>query len=248
MSKITFLGTASAVPDAKHQNTHFIVEGGEKVVLVDCPGNPFIRLNQAQIDPLTITDLILTHFHPDHVSGLPLFLMDLWLMKRKAPLAIYGLDVVLDKSKQLLALYDWEDWAGFYPINFINIPNKAGSQLLDTEGIRILTSPACHLIPSIGIKVCFPQGSICYSGDTAPCDEIVRLAEGCHILIHEATGEERGHSSPGAAGEIAMAAGVQKLYLIHYPYDSDPQVLMKETKAHFSGDVFIAEDLMTVEI
>lgn len=248
MPKITFLGTASAVPDVNHQNTHLVIEGGERVVLVDCPGNPFVRLNQANIDPLIISDLILTHFHPDHVSGLPLFLMDLWLMKRKTPLAIYGLSVVLDKSKKLMALYDWDDWDGFFPINFINIPNKEDSLLLDAKGIQILTSPACHLIPSIGIRACFAEGSICYSGDTAPCDEILRLSEGCKILIHEATGEEGGHSSPGAAGEIAQTAGVQQLYLIHYPYDSDPQVLLKEAKAHFTGDVFVAEDLMTLEI
>jgi len=110
MPKITFLGTASAVPNADHQNTHLVIEGGEQVVLVDCPGNPFVRLNQAEIDPLSITDLILTHFHPDHVSGLPLLFMDLWLMKRKAPLAIYGLASVLDKCKKMMELYDWEDW------------------------------------------------------------------------------------------------------------------------------------------
>jgi ribonuclease Z len=95
MAKITFLGTASAVPDRNHQNTHFVVQTESGTVLVDCVGNPIVRLREAGIDPLSITDLVLTHFHPDHVSGVPLLLMDLWLLGRKQPLDIYGLESVL---------------------------------------------------------------------------------------------------------------------------------------------------------
>jgi ribonuclease Z len=248
MPKITFLGTASAVPDANHQNSHLIIEGGNRVVLVDCPGNPFVRLQQAKIDPLSITDLILTHFHPDHVTGLPLLLMDLWLMKREAPLMVYGLPSVLEKSKQMMALYDWEDWDDFYQVTFVECPNVEGSLLFETEEIKVWSSPAEHLIPSISIKASFAEGSICYSGDTAPSNAVLNLAKGCDILIHEATGDENGHSSPGEAGKIAQAAGVKRLFLIHYPFDSDPQILLQEAKANFSGDVVVTEDLMVVEL
>jgi len=248
MPKVTFLGTASAVPDANHQNSHLIIEGGNRVVLVDCPGNPFVRLEQAKIDPLSITDLILTHFHPDHVTGLPLLLMDLWLMKRKAPLTIYGLSVVLEKCKQMMALYDWKDWDDFYQVTFVECPNIEGNPLLGTEEIQVWAWPAEHLIPSISIKACFAEGSICYSGDTAPSNAVLNLAKGCDILIHEATGDENGHSSPGEAGKIAQAAGVKRLFLIHYPFDSDPQILLQEAKANFSGDVVVTEDLMVVEL
>lgn len=217
-------------------------------MLVDCPGNPFVRLEQAKIDPLSITDLILTHFHPDHVTGLPLLLMDLWLMKREAPLMVYGLPSVLEKSKQMMALYDWEDWDDFYQVTFVECPNVEGSLLFETEEIKVWSSPAEHLIPSISIKASFAEGSICYSGDTAPSNAVLNLAKGCDILIHEATGDENGHSSPGEAGKIAQAAGVKRLFLIHYPFDSDPQILLQEAKANFSGDVVVTEDLMVVEL
>jgi ribonuclease Z len=205
-------------------------------------------LQQAKIDPLSITDLILTHFHPDHVTGLPLLLMDLWLMKREAPLMVYGLPSVLEKSKQMMALYDWEDWDDFYQVTFVECPNVEGSLLFETEEIKVWSSPAEHLIPSISIKASFAEGSICYSGDTAPSNAVLNLAKGCDILIHEATGDENGHSSPGEAGKIAQAAGVKRLFLIHYPFDSDPQILLQEAKANFSGDVVVTEDLMVVEL
>ena len=248
MKKLTFLGTSNAVPDKTHQNTHLIIESDSRVILVDCPGNPFVRLDQAKIDPISITDLFLTHFHPDHVSGLPLLLIDLWLIKRKTPLTIYGLPEVLDKCKKMMALYDWEDWEGFFRIHFREIPSKGISTLIDLEEIKLDAMPVCHIIPSVGIKVVFPEGSICYSGDTAPCDAVNQLADGCDVLIHEATGNEEGHSSPADAGKVAQIAGVDNLFLIHYPLSRDPLLMIKEAKAHFSGEVFIAEDLMMINI
>jgi ribonuclease Z len=248
MAKITFLGTANAVPDRDHQNTHFTIESGERIVLVDCPGNPVVRLGQANIDPLLITDLVLTHFHPDHVSGLPLLLMNLWLMGKKSHLSVYGLPEVLDKCKKMMALYNWEDWEEFFPLSFYEVPLKEGSLILESTDINIWSSPVHHRIPAIGLKASFHGGSICYSGDTAPCDEVIRLARGTNLLIHEATGDEQGHSSPSDAGRIAQAAGVETLYLIHYPLNIDPLLLVQQAKDQFSGSVYNAEDLMIVEI
>ena len=248
MKKITILGTACAVPDRTHQNTHLIIEADSRVILIDCPGNPFVRLDQVEIEPHAITDLILTHFHPDHVSGLPLLLIDMWLTGRKNTLSIFGLPEVLDRCKKMMSLYDWEGWEGFFPLDFQELRREETSRLINTEDIRIEASPVCHLVPSIGIKVIFQEGSVCYSGDTAPCDAVIQLAKDCDILIHEATGDEEGHSSPAEAGKIARAASVDNLFLIHYPIDRDPKVMLDEARAHFSGDVFIAEDLMTINI
>ncbi len=248
MKKITILGTAHAVPDKTHHNTHLIVEADKKVVLVDCPGNPIVRLNQANIHPTSITDLILTHFHPDHVSGLPLLLMDLWLVKKITPLTIHGLSNVLEKCKEMMALFDWENWEKCYPIIFQEIPPQGVSTIVNSDDIILQATPVCHLIPSIGIKAIFQEGSICYSGDTAPCDAVIQLAHDCEILIHEAAGEAKGHSSPAEAGKIAQAAGVDNLFLIHYPPDQNHRKMIEEAKAHFSGDVFIAEELMEIDI
>lgn len=248
MKKITFLGTANAVPDQTHQNTHLLIQSDSKVVLVDCPGNPFVRLDQVDIDPNIITDLILTHFHPDHVSGLPLLLIDMWLTAREKPLTIHGLPEVLEKCKGMMSLFDWEGWEGFFPINFQAISEQGISKLIKSEDISIDAAPVCHLIPSIGIKIIFDEGSIFYSGDTAPCDAVIQMAKGCEILIHESTGDMEGHTSPSEAGKVAETAGVQNLFLIHYPVGQDVQKMITEASAQFSGEVFIAEDLMEISI
>lgn len=248
MANITFLGTSKAVPNRDHENTHLIIQTSGRVILIDCAGNPVVRLDQAEIDPLTITDLILTHFHPDHVSGLPLLLMDMWLMGRKESLNIFALKDVIERVEKMMDLYDWRDWDGFYPVVFHPLPNKELMPLIETDGVKVWASPLCHMVPSIGIRMQFPGVSACYSSDTAPCEALIRLAENVDVLIHEATGEGSGHTSPEQAGEIAQRVGVKKLVLIHYPPEIDVDEWVRKAKEHFRGEVTIAKDLMTITL
>ncbi len=246
MSKITFLGTASAVPNKFQQNTHFIVESNDHVILVDCTGNPVVRLEQAGIDPLSISDLFLTHFHPDHVSGVPLLLMDLWLMGRKKPLSIFGLTVVINRMEQMMQLFDWETWEELYPIEFHRLPNNEKMHIMNLADLQVFASAVDHMIPTMGFRMDLSDGSLCYSSDTAPSDAVVRLAKGADILIHEATGAGIGHSSAEQAGEIGQKAGVPNLVLVHYSSLDDAEDLVTRARTCFSGDVLAAYDLMTI--
>jgi ribonuclease Z len=248
MAQIIILGTANAVPSKHHESTHFLVDAGEQMILVDCAGNPVVRLDQAGVDPLSITDLILTHFHPDHVSGVPLLLMDLWLMGRKEPMNVFGLDDVIVRTEKMMEIYNWQDWDGFYPVNFSRLPGGERMPLIETDDAKVWASKGCHMIPSIGLRMQFPSGSLCYSSDTEPCEAIERLAEDVDVLIHESTGEGVGHSSPKQAGEVAQRAGVRKLVLIHYPTDIDVEEWVNQAKSTFSGEVVLATDLMKLSI
>lgn len=248
MAKITFLGTASAVPARNHHNTHFILEADEQMLMVDCVGNPVVRLREAGLDPLRITDLVLTHFHPDHVTGTPLLLMDLWLMGRTQPLTVYGLDSVLEQFEAMMALFGWQDWEGLYPIHLHPVPDPEMTLMLDRADLRVWSSTVCHMVPALGLRMALPEGTICYSTDTGPCEAVVRLADGADILIHEASGSASGHSSPAEAGRVASDAGVKTLVLIHYDPGSAPDDLKRQARATFSGEVIVARDLMTLPI
>ena len=248
MAKIIFLGTANAVPNKDHESAHLLIDAGTRVILVDCAGNPVMRLDQAGIDPLTITDLVLTHFHPDHVAGLPLLLMDMWLMGRVDPLHIFGLSVVIDRALKLLDLFDWADWDGLYPLVLHRLPETEQVTLVDSEHVKLWASPVSHSVPAIGMRLWTPEGTLCYSSDTEPSEAVLRLARNVDILIHEATGEGYGHTSPAGAGRIAQQAGVGKLVLIHYPLNVDLEEWVNEAKSTFDGEIFAARDFMAIEI
>jgi ribonuclease Z len=251
MPKLVFLGTASAVPDENHENTYMAVLGRKQTILIDCANNTFVRLEQAGISYLDLTDVILTHFHPDHVSGLPSLLLDMWLMGRKAPLTIYGLAYTIERMEKLMEAYDWASWPGFFPVTFCTIPSEELAPVLESSEFRVVASPVHHLIPNIGLRIdCLESGrSFAYSCDTEPCQEVVRLAQGVDVLVHECGGASLGHTPADKAGEIASRAECSSLYLIHYKTRGvDVPMLVTEAQRTYSGPVTLAEDFMKLEL
>lgn len=250
MPKLIILGSANAIPAENQENTHMALVGRERALLIDCVSNPLIRLRQAGVEPDMLTDLILTHFHPDHVSGAPLLLMNMWLLGRQQPLNIYGLDYTLERVEKLMDAYEWSTWPNFFPVAFKRLPERELTPVLESEEWRVYASPVCHLIPTIGLRLEFPQSekAMAYSCDTEPCPQVVKLAQQVDVLIHEASGGTPGHSSPAQAGAIAREAGAKKLYLIHYPNgDNIVQDWPAQARETFGGPVKLAQDFMELE-
>lgn len=245
MAELIILGTASAVPDKDHENTHFVLTGGQSAVLVDCVGNDIIRLQQVGIDLDSINDIILTHCHPDHISGIPSLLMSMWLLGRKANLNIYGLHHTMNCIEKMMDLYEWEDWPDFFPVAFHRVPVKEKALVLEAQTFRIFSSPVRHIVPTIGLRIESLQTGkvVAYSCDTEPCPQVVALARDADVLIHEATGQSYGHSSSAQAGEVAQNAGAKTLYLIHYPpHLYGAQDILDQAGMNFSGEVKFAQD------
>lgn len=117
----SFSGSAAAVSDAEHDNTHFILEGKSAPILVDCGSNPLGKIHKLGIGDETLQDMILTHFHPDHVSGVPNMLMHMWLLGRKAPLRIYGLNHCVNHVEVSMMFFAWDTWPNFFPVTFHHV-------------------------------------------------------------------------------------------------------------------------------
>lgn len=250
MAKLIILGSSNAVASPENENTHMVLVGQDRTVMVDCANNPIHRLEQVGVSYHDLTDMVLTHFHPDHVSGVPLLLMDMWLRGRRKPIHIYGLHYTLDRMEGLMAMYSWADWPDFFPVVFHRLPAGEMTPVLECNEFAIFSSPVRHLIPTIGLRFEFKRSkkALAYSCDTEPCAEVVHLAAGADVLIHEASGETQGHSSAGQAGKIAAQAEVGKLYLIHYPTgEYADQNLASAARKQYQGEVNLATDLMTLE-
>lgn len=250
MGTIVILGTANAVPDDRHENTHLLVQEGERAILVDCTGNPLAELKRAGVNPDYLTDVILTHFHHDHVSGVPLLLMDLWLSGRKHGIRVHGLADTLERMQTMMRLFDCESWPSFFAVDYHILPDQAQAELLVDGDFVITASPVKHLIPTIGIRVDFVRSGrvAAYSSDTEPYQNVVELARESDILIHEATGTSFGHSTPRQAGEVAQSARAKSLYLIHYPADLDEEKWLAEAGQAYNGPVYLARDYMRIEL
>jgi ribonuclease Z len=250
MGKVIILGTAAAIPSEGADNTHLVILSEKRIILVDTATNPIFSLKKAGLDPNSITDLILTHFHPDHVSGLPLLMITMWLTGRKATLEIYGLENTLVRVRQMLELFNISQWAHMFPINYHSSAHGDINTLFSDDRIKAIGAEVKHLIPTMGLRFEFNSSwkVISYTCDSEPCDAILRLAKGADFLLHESAGNSKGHSSALQAGEDAALAKVKSLWLIHYPAGMDERRMIEEAKTAFKGEVVVARDMMSIEI
>lgn len=101
-----------------------------------------------------------------------------------------------------------------------------------------------------------PGLKIAYSGDTRSTRNLVKLAKGADLLIHEATlmdeladrARRDGHSTPSQAARIAKKAGVKRLILTHVSARyRDVAPILKEARKIFKA-TDVAEDFMTFEL
>ena len=250
MARLVILGTASAIPDERHDNTHMVAHGSNGSILIDSGTNPFVSLKRADVPTEGLQAVIVTHFHPDHVAGFPNFLLGLWLLGRKNNLNIYGLRITLDKFHALMNLFEWRDWPGFYPLSFEPVRNAENTLITETADFRVFASPTHHLVPSMALKIVSVASgrSVVYSSDTSPCDALARLARGADVLVHEIAGAQIGHSSAAMAGSIARQAGVGQLALVHYYTTESEEVLIGEARSTFSGQITVAHDMDQFEL
>lgn len=224
MAHIVLLGTGAALSDARREHTYLVAKGRQTAMVIDCEGSPVQRLSQAGIALDCIDHLLLTHHHPDHIYGVSVFLLDLWLAGRKKVLHVYGLAETLRATRAMMRAFEWERWFkfGFFPIEFHRIPPTPCRALFVTPEFLVATAPTKHLIPTVAVRVESNESrkSITYSSDTQVCETIVNLARGSEILFHEATtlnASKEGHASARQAGAQAKRARASWCWYICRP-------------------------------
>lgn len=250
MLKLTILGSAGPVADAYHENTYMVLQGGRSSLLIDCAGSPMARLDRANVNLETLDGLLVTHHHPDHICGVPVLMLGLWLMGRQRPLVIYGPRRALQVIPKIMQLMEWQVWPDMYSVTYHEIPWQEKALVIDHAEYAIYTSPVQHLVPTVGLRIESKKTgkALTYSADTRPCESVVRLAQGSDILIHESNGPFPGHSTPVEAGRIAQRAGVKRLVLIHYDvFTEDLNAWCDVAATAFDGPVELAEDFKVFE-
>ncbi|MEU8089463.1 ribonuclease Z [Micromonospora chalcea] len=119
---------------------------------------------------------------------------------------------------------------------------------LDRDGRRITRDE---------VSVTRPGQRFAFVMDTGLCDGVYALAEHADLLVIESTfleseaalAAEVGHLTAGQAARVAAESGVRTLVLTHFSQRyADPRRFHDEAREHFTGDLVIAEDLLTVPV
>lgn len=102
--EITLLGTGCASPSVDRWHPAIAVRFEKETLLFDCGECAQIRLQQADINPMKINRIFITHFHGDHCFGLPGLLFSMSLGQRIGRVEIYGPRGAKRFMKHMLAL------------------------------------------------------------------------------------------------------------------------------------------------
>ena len=245
MPELLVLGTAASVPDPDHDTIGLALRGHDWAVLVECGGSPLYKLARMGVDVEHVRAVVLTHRHADHLYGLPMLVQGLWLSGREAALPIYGPPEALSVARELLELFDLHERPDMFTLEWSPVPLRENRSVLTVEGIEITSAPVDHgalEVLALRFTNVDTERTIVYSSDTEPCQALIRLAHGADVLIHEATGAQSGHSSPGQAACVAREAGVAQLVLIHYPVRDVDLEAWRAAASEFGDSIALARD------
>jgi ribonuclease BN (tRNA processing enzyme) len=147
-----------------------------------------------------------------------------------------------------------------------------GGTIMQDENVKVTAALVNHppVVPAFGYRFDAADRSIVISGDTTPSDNLVDLAQGADVLVHEALyvqGIDRlvasvpnavtlkksimsHHTTAEDAGRVAQRAGVKMLVLSHLVPSDDlaisEQMWIDAARVHFSGPVIVGKDLLEI--
>ena len=88
--EITFLGTSSAVHSSSRSHPAIVLKAFGETILFDCGEGTQRQLIYGKISPMKISKIFITHYHGDHILGIPGLLQSMNFRGRETKLTIYG--------------------------------------------------------------------------------------------------------------------------------------------------------------
>ena len=88
--RVTFLGTSNAIPTAKRSHTAILLQYKNENILIDCGEGTQRQFSIAKLSPSKLTRILLTHWHGDHILGLPGLFQTLSMSDYQKVLELYG--------------------------------------------------------------------------------------------------------------------------------------------------------------
>ncbi len=245
---LTFLGASGPYPGSDDLPS-ILVSSGRRNFLVDAGEGVQHRLLTAGKSVSSITYVLISHLHGDHVLGLLPFIQSRSLSGAESPLTIIG---PAGLKAFLLNSFAHLMFTPSYEVKVVEVKSRG---VVNVEGARVSYVSLKHSIPTVGYRLDVGGVSLCYVTDTRPCEEEVNLCRGADVLIHDSAfscgdkdlAEEYGHSTVCEAAEAALKAGVKALYLYHVSprYKGSFDALIAQCRKTFMN-CFMARKFMKI--
>ncbi|MHA1484357.1 MAG: MBL fold metallo-hydrolase [Candidatus Thorarchaeota archaeon] len=250
--RVTLLGSGTSLPDPDRVQSGILVEAGNQTILFDIGSGTLHRLTQTQVDVTSIDAVFITHFHIDHCSDFVPLCQTLWLSGYQKTLKLFGPSAM-------------REWArGVLEVAFPYLRGKIRIELMELEEretvylgpVAISTSITIHgSMDTRAYKIEHEGKSVVYTGDTGPCRDVIELAKGADLLIHELNWmdgkhPEGVHTSPSELMSIVEETYPHKVVLTHLSPDviTNRKSILATIGRRSNAEVIIGEDLMVLDV
>jgi ribonuclease Z len=222
-------------------------------ILLDMGPGVLEKLRRIGVDPGSISIILITHLHLDHVSDLLPFIKLKALSGRRLfrVFGPRGIGEMLDLLVSDRRLFGYLSDLGCRDIVEIH---EVWDDVLELEPGIILRSKPVEHFNGVAYRIDLPSTSITYSGDTAPDPRLIELARGTSILIHEcsfpADRLKGKHTSAEDLMRIASEVVPRILVLTHiYPeMEERLQEYLERFGKKLGMVVYAPRDLDTIEV
>jgi len=188
--RLITLGTGNAFAEGSRFHSATIVKAGRKTLLVDCGPCIMPALNRAGITSDEIDAVLITHFHGDHIGGVPLLLLDCRFRSRRTrPLLILGPRRCKAHLEALTKLM-YRELVGKrrgFPVTYKEIMPGDEGLVLGGIVVRAYGMRHIHRKECLGYRIEDRGKSVAITGDTTWCDSIPEMSRAVDLLLTECT-------------------------------------------------------------
>ena len=246
--RVVCVGTGTASPEGDRACSGYWVEAGRARLLLDCGPGVVHSLARLGIAWPTLTHLVLTHFHNDHIGDVPfLFFALLYGARepRRAPLAVIGPAGTRKLFRRLARAFGSHLRSPAFEVRFSEL---AGGDTIELEtGLRLSAHDTPHTEESLAYRLDGPGLALGYTGDTGESPELAGFLHGVDVLISECSLPEQlamqAHLTPARLAGLAAAASPRVLVVTHVYPQLDRSALPAAIRtAGWGGEVVVARD------
>ena len=220
--RLTVIGSSPAWPNPGSAHSGYLVEGPEKLLL-DCGPGVLGRLRESRSWP-DVDAIAITHFHLDHWGDLVPWVWGSFYLSTNGPVPRPRLFVQPGGMEFLVSLGERLGFPDMFERAFELSEYEEGAPF-STGALTVTALRVPHYtLQTYAFRVENSDSVLAYSGDSAPCPELVEAARDADLFVCEATllrgdldGQPRGHLSLEEAVDAFEQSNARRLLLTHRP-------------------------------
>jgi ribonuclease BN (tRNA processing enzyme) len=252
------LGSGTAVPHAQRASAAHWLQTNSGSILLDAGSGVGFRMAQEGLDWPNLDAIWISHFHLDHLGGLPPLLFGLrhapQTQARIKPLTIYGPIGLQGWLETVDAAANSKLFQQPFPLTVVEVTGESTPALLPGLKARFFHTP--HTAESLAIRLVAGDGaSVAYTSDTGYAAELGEFARDCDLLVIECSFPRdkpvAKHLELADVLQLARAARPRVALLTHLYPEWDTVCLQEELRrqnAHPSCALIEATDGLCLKI